>query len=133
MKLVLNYEPTAKGVPRTKFVNGTVITYYHKNTTEALGAIRALITNEHLKPFPEHTPIKMTVTFWRTKRKWLPKKETLPFRKPDLDNFLKWCIDGLSGIVFPDDAQVTSLIAQKRWSTKEQGYVEIKLEEDTDA
>lgn len=131
MKLTIDYEPVPKGVPRMRYVNGQVITYYHWKTTEALEAIRALIKNENLKPFPKHTPIKIDVTFFRTKSKWLAKKETLPFRKPDLDNFLKWCIDGLSGIVFPDDAQVTSINAMKRWSPNGHGYVEVILEEDT--
>jgi len=135
VKLTIPFEPTAKGVPRFRFVKSggkyRIITYYHWKTTEALEAIRTLIKNEHLEPFPKHIPIRMTVTFFRTKSKWLPKRERLPFRKPDLDNFLKWCIDGLSGIVFPDDAQITSINAMKRWSPNGHGYVKVILEEDT--
>lgn len=130
MKLIIDYEPTPKGVPRVKYVNGQVITYYHWKTTEALEAIRALIANEHLDPFPKHTPIKLIVTFYRQKSKWLPKREQKPFRKPDLDNFLKLTLDTITGILIPDDAQITSIDAKKRWSPNGHGYIEIELMED---
>ncbi|GAG63829.1 unnamed protein product, partial [marine sediment metagenome] len=95
-----------------------------------LEAIRALIANEHLEPFPKHTPIKLMVTFYRRKSRWLPKRETTPFRKPDLDNFLKLTIDTISGILIPDDAQITSVNAEKRWSPNGHGYIEVELMED---
>lgn len=130
MKLTIDYEPTAKSMPRFKFVNGQAITYYHWKTTEALEAIRVLIKNQTTLPFPSHIPIRLSVTFYRTKSRWLPKRERLPFRKPDLDNFLKWCIDGLSGIAFPDDAQITTIQAKKRWANDGHGCVVVELEED---
>ncbi len=132
MKLMIDYEPTPKGVPRTRYVPnlGKTITYYSWKTTEALEAIRALITDMHLKPFPKHAPIRMEVTFWRTKSKWLAKKEIMPFRKPDLDNFCKMAIDCISHTIVPDDAQITSLYTKKRWSPNNHGYIEVKLEED---
>jgi len=132
MKLTLDYEPTAKGVPRVRFVNGHALTYYHKNTTEGLEAIRAMLYNKHLKPFPEHTPVKMDVTFYRTKSKWYrPKSEKLPCRKPDTTNFLKLLEDCLSGIIIPDDAAITTIIARKRWTKLNHGYIEITLEQDS--
>jgi len=130
MKLTIDYEPTPKGVARVKFVSGKIITYYHWKTTQALEAIRALIANEHLNPFPKHTPIKLTVTFYRRKSKWLPKREQKPFRKPDLDNMVKTILDCVSPILVPDDAQITSIDAKKRWSPNGCGYIEINLKED---
>jgi len=107
-----------------------VLTYYNWKTTEALEAIRALITDMHLKPFPKHTPIRMEVTFWRTKSRWLKKKELLPFRKPDNSNFIKLIEDCISGIIIQDDAAITTIIAKKRWSPNNHGYIQVKLEED---
>lgn len=130
MKLTIDYQPTPKGVPRTRYVNGTVITYYHKNTTDALATIRVLIANNNLRPFPPHIPIKMDVTFWRTKSKWLAKKETLPFRKPDNTNYIKLIEDCLCPILIPDDAQITTTYARKRWSPNNHGYIEVILQED---
>ncbi len=130
MKLIIDYEPTPKGVPRVKYISGRVITYYHWKTTQALEAIRTLIKDMNLEPFPKHTPLRMEVTFWRTKSKWLAKKEQLPFRKPDNSNFIKLIEDCLSGTVIYDDAVITTTIAKKRWSPNNHGYIEIVLEED---
>ena len=131
MRLIIDYEPTPKGVARVKFINGTIITYYHWKTTEALEVIRKLIADKQLEPFPKHTPIKLTVTFYRRKSKWLPKKEQKPFRKPDLDNFLKLTLDTITGTLIPDDAQITTINAKKRWSPNGRGFIEMNLEEDT--
>jgi Holliday junction resolvase RusA-like endonuclease len=131
MKLTIDYEPTAKGMPRTKFVGGHAITYFNHKTNKALDDIRLIVKENRLKPFPKHTPIKLTVTFYRTKSKWLPKREASPFRKPDLDNFLKLILDTVSGIIVPDDAQFTSIEARKRWSNNGHGYIMMELREDS--
>ena len=133
MQITINYEPTPKGVPRTKFVNGMVITYYNKKTNDALENIRAILISENITPFPKHIPIKLVATFYRTKSKWLPRREQTPFRKPDLDNFLKLTIDTISKIVIPDDAQITTLVARKRWSNNGNGYIMLDITEDSDA
>lgn len=130
MKITINYEPTPKGRPRVKFCNGQVISYTPQRTQDAQEAVRAILLGYSLNPFPKHIPIKLTVTFYRTKSKWLPKREVLPFRKPDLDNFNKLILDSLNGIAFPDDAQVTTLISKKRWSPDNHGFIKVKLEED---
>lgn len=131
MHILLPHEPQAKGVARVHFYNGRILTKYHWKTEKALEDIKALLLEMNLEPFPKHMPIKMEVTFWRRKSKWLPKRETLPFRKPDNSNFLKLIEDCLTGIVIPDDGQITTTIAKKRWSANGQGYIEISLEEDT--
>lgn len=130
IQMILQIEPVPKSVPRTKFVSQQVITYYPGKTTEALETIRKLIVNEHLEPFPPHIPLALTISFFRTKSRWLPRKETMPFRKPDLDNFCKMAIDCISHTLIPDDAQLTTIVAKKRWSPNNQGFIRIKLEED---
>jgi Holliday junction resolvase RusA-like endonuclease len=130
MKITIDYEPTPKGRPRTKYVNGQVITYTPQRTHDAQEAIKGILLEYSLDPFPKHTPIKISITFYRTKSKWLPKRETMPFRKPDLDNFNKLLLDSLNGLIFPDDAQITTIIAKKRWSPNNHGYIQVKLEED---
>jgi Holliday junction resolvase RusA-like endonuclease len=145
MKLTIDYETTPKRVPRVKYVNGQVITYYHWKTTEAIDNIRAILAEMSLNSFPPHTPLKLEVTFYRTKSKWLPKREALPFRKPDLDNLYKTIGDCLSypksctsqnnipfpPSIVPDDAQITTCVSKKRWSTNNHGYIEVELTEDT--
>lgn len=39
-----------------------------------------------------------------------------PCGRPDVDNYCKSVMDGLNGIVFRDDSQVTTLTASKRYS-----------------
>jgi Holliday junction resolvase RusA-like endonuclease len=34
-------------------------------------------------------------------------------KKPDLDNLIKICLDGMNGIVFKDDSQITSIHSTK--------------------
>jgi len=130
MKLTFNVEPVAKGRARTKFINGQVITYTPTKTAEAQLAIQAMIQSRTHKMFPPHTPLKLTATFFRTKSKWLKKCETMPFRKPDLDNFCKLISDSINGLLLPDDAQITTMILKKRWSTNGHGSIELELTED---
>ena len=131
LRLSIKFEPVAKGRPKTSFVNGKVWTYTPRKTKEAQQFL-ALRFEKYIKDqFPAHTPVKLTATFYRTKSKWLPKKEGLPVRKPDLDNLLKLLLDSLNGVLVADDAQITSLTIKKRWSTNGHGSVALKLEEDT--
>jgi Holliday junction resolvase RusA-like endonuclease len=74
MNFTIDYEPTPKGVPRTRYVKGHTITYYHWKTMEALDNIRAIIDGMNLEPFPAHVSLKLEVTFYRSKSK-LPTKE----------------------------------------------------------
>ena len=48
-------------------------------------------------------------------------------KRPDLDNLEKFYLDCLTGVVFPDDAQVTSLHSKKEYASKD--YTEIFIYE----
>lgn len=48
-------------------------------------------------------------------------------KKPDLDNLIKICLDGMNGIVFKDDSQITSIHSTKVYG--EVGKVEILVRE----
>lgn len=130
IKINIDYEPTPKGRPRVVFKNGSVRTYTPQKTADAQEYINTYLNKFKGCYFPIHTAVKMTVTFWRKKSIWLPKKETLPTRKPDLNNFLGLTLDAINKKIWYDDCQVTTCLMKKRWSTKEKGYIEIKLEED---
>jgi len=127
---MIRMEPIAKGRPRTTYQNGIVRTYTPTKTVEAQDYIKARLLRHIKDAFLPHTSVKLTATFYRTKSKWLQKKETMPFRKPDLDNFLKLLLDSLDNILVPDDAQITSINVRKRWSLNSEGYITIKLEQD---
>jgi Holliday junction resolvase RusA-like endonuclease len=58
-------------------------------------------------------PIIMKVGIVRSRPPSLPKRETWPIKRPDLDNYLKGLMDSLRGIIYRDDAQVVDLRVQK--------------------
>lgn len=71
-----------------------------------------------------HCPVEITAAFYLkrpkshygTGRKWLSVKPSSPERpggKPDLDKLLRSTLDGLTGVLFADDAQVVTLDGSK--------------------
>lgn len=52
--------------------------------------------------------------------------ELLPTTKPDVDNIVKAIGDGLNGVVWRDDSQVSDVIARKRYAEKPQVRVQIR-------
>lgn len=49
-----------------------------------------------------------------TRPKSMPKRWKLMTKRPDLDKLVRIC-DSMTGIVFPDDSQIISFEAQKRY------------------
>jgi Holliday junction resolvase RusA-like endonuclease len=82
-------------------------------------------------PIPEHTPIRMEVTFWfprpkshyGTGRNAERLKDSAPqyhVTKPDMDNTVKLLKDGLAGLAWHDDRQVCEYgEIKKRYVTPE--------------
>ncbi len=130
LRITIQAEPTAKGRPRMSFVNGIARTYTPTKTKEAEDFIKYRLLRYKDRCFPAHIPVRLTVTFYRTKSNWLPKHEVLPVRRPDTDNLLKLTLDALNGILVTEDAQITSIVARKRWSDDGEGHITLKLEED---
>lgn len=52
--------------------------------------------------------------------------EILPTTKPDIDNVIKAIGDGLNGVVWKDDVQVTDVITRKRYAEKPQVRVMVR-------
>ena len=130
LRIVLPEEPQAKGRSRVALVNGKFHSYTPERTKNAQDAIVARLKRYQDDCFPAGTPVKLTVTFYRTKSKYLPIRETLPFRKPDLDNLLKLLSDAMNGLLVVDDSQITTISAKKRWTDRAEGYIALRLEED---
>lgn len=61
--------------------------------------------------------IELTFVFERPKSQ--PKKWTLNTKRPDLDKLVRAVLDGLTGIIFPDDSQVVRIVADKRYAKDE--------------
>lgn len=133
IRIVISEEPVPKGRAKTTFRNGYVRTYTPQHTLEAQNVITWRLKRymDGDKPaFPANMPLKLNICFYRHKSKYLPKRETMPFRKPDKDNLEKLFLDAANGVLFADDAQICTTLSKKRWSPTGEGYITIKLEED---
>jgi len=52
-------------------------------------------------------------------------------KKPDLDNLIKFTKDCLNGVVWKDDAQVFSLVAEKKYSDRPHTIISIFVREES--
>jgi len=143
LELIIQTEPHAKARARTSWRNGIVHSYTPDSTQEAESFIKDFIRPYNQYRFPEHTALKVTLLFYRTKSRWQPKRVSKPYIKSDIDNYEKLVIDAITkkhtkkgvpedgNYLIKDDAQITTLIGVKRW-TKEFPYIKIIIEEDLD-
>ena len=88
IELIIELNPVAKARARTTIRSGRVHSYTPDKTKEAQEYIKSKLEPYLQYVFPKKVGLKLTCTFYRRKSKWLPNKETLPFRKSDLDNFI---------------------------------------------
>ena len=129
--LTIYMEPVAKGRPRTTWFNGKARTYTPVSTQNAESDIKCQIINGldlARQSFDQGVPLKLEATFYRARPKSLPKRVILPVSKPDTDNLLKTLKDAMEGLVYPNDSQITSVDAKKRF-----GYpprIEVRITED---
>lgn len=130
IRITIQVEPTAKGRPRTSYRNGVVRTYTPQKTQNAQEFIKARLLRHRQQAFPAGVPLHLTCTFYRTKSRYLPRRETIPWRKPDLPNFLSLVCDAMTKMLYDDDAQISYVTMKKRWTNKPYGYITIKLELD---
>ncbi len=91
--------------------------------------IEAEIERQGLEGCPIAGPIDVSIVFL-VKR---PKKTSLQYPKPDIDNYSKAILDSLNGKLFVDDYQVVLLTAVKAWAEpEEEGQIEIYMEQRND-
>jgi Holliday junction resolvase RusA-like endonuclease len=63
---------------------------------------------------------EVTTVFVLPRPKSLPRKRRLNTKRPDLDKLIRTVLDGLAKIILPDDAQVVSIVASKRYTTEDE-------------
>ena len=124
-------DPTPKARARHTVVAGHVRSYTPAKTasaeTQILYHLRQQLAGAF--QFDKGVPLRLTVTFFRARPKAAPKRVTMPVTRPDLDNYVKLILDAISGYACADDAQVTTIVARKRFTT-EQPRIYLLLEED---
>jgi Holliday junction resolvase RusA-like endonuclease len=60
-------------------------------------------------------PLVVEATFGLSRPASLPRRIDLPATRPDLDKLVRALLDGMTGVVFRDDGQVTRLVVAKRY------------------
>lgn len=117
--------PVVAGKGRPRFSRGHAFTPKETREKERLvGDCYRLASYKELGEVvkaPAGVPVTVSVTLLKPLPKSKPKKITSePFvAKPDLDNAVKLVLDGLNGIAWADDAQVTKLVAVKEDRTRD--------------
>lgn len=81
---------------------------------------------------PLKGPIWLNMTFHTSiPRSWSQKRKEAEngkwnMKRPDIDNFLKFALDTLNGLIYLDDAQVVELTCQKIYSKLPRTEIQIK-------
>lgn len=115
-------EPVAKARPRLGVVNGHAMAFTPKKTRSYEDIVRQIAVREWGKQEPlAGVAITLELVFTRGIRASWPKRkqalvalgEVAPIGKPDLDNLVKACTDGMNGIVYLDDSMIVQITATK--------------------
>jgi Holliday junction resolvase RusA-like endonuclease len=129
--IVLRGEPTAVGRPRFTR-NG--VAYTPQKTRYALAALRIAAQQQLQGRPPLEGPLQLDFTAeLKIPSSWSRRKqhravigELLPACRPDWENLAK-ITDGLTGVVWRDDAQIVRAHVAKRYSLTPQIIVEVRL------
>ena len=123
VSFVVPGEAVGKGRPRVTTIGGHARMFTPTKTAnyETLIALAAqtAMNGRDLIAGPVLMELKIIVSVAQS---WSKKKraealagEVKPTKKPDIDNVLKAICDGINGIVFKDDVQVTNVSMSKKF------------------
>lgn len=122
--------PVAQGRPRAfKLPSGRIRVYDpHKSKTW-----KQTVMLQAIQSKPERLlrgALEGEMDFYLPRPKRAPKRVVYPEKRPDIDNLMKACLDGIRGIVVADDAQIVSLRVAKHYATEDTSPgVYVRLEE----
>jgi Holliday junction resolvase RusA-like endonuclease len=134
LQFVIPGPPIGKGRPRFSTAGGKPRSYTPAVTRE----YEALIAARAAEAMNGHPPLQTQLTVciyasmsislsWsKAKRRAALCGDIYPAR-PDVDNIAKTVLDGMNGVVYEDDAQVTFLKVTKKYA--EEGSVTVWLSE----
>ncbi|HUZ70388.1 MAG TPA: RusA family crossover junction endodeoxyribonuclease [Candidatus Saccharimonadales bacterium] len=123
--------PVAAARPRVAVRGGRPHGYMPARTAQAAWRIREHVTAALGASWaPLSGPLALAVVVYLPMPASIPKRErstARPERRPDLDNYVKTAMDGLSPL-WSDDAQVVELHAEKRYAVDSAPRWEIAVE-----
>lgn len=83
-----------------------------------------------LAPADRATPVRVEAFFYFDKPKSTPKRTKHKTTKPDLDKLARSLLDGLTGIAFEDDSQVTQCWVSKFFGSPARAEIRVTPMED---
>jgi Holliday junction resolvase RusA-like endonuclease len=119
ISFVVHLVPRPKGRPR--FWNGRVLT---DKSTRQWEREFSRLASTHRPQTPLAGALKIKLLFQMPRPKTVKREH--PCIRPDLDNFTKAAMDGLSAF-WRDDCQIVQLTATKRYG--EIGFVSVEIDE----
>ncbi|WP_248322010.1 RusA family crossover junction endodeoxyribonuclease [Caballeronia sp. Sq4a] len=131
-------EPVAKGRARFARRGNFVTTYTPEKTAKYENLVRLAAQQAMCGQPPFQRPVSLLVQIWvGVPASWSKKRREQALRgfigatkKPDADNVLKAIKDGMNGVVYVDDARVTSITLSKQYG--EIPRVEVRASEYTE-
>lgn len=134
MNIIVEGKPEPQLRPRATRMGNSIRLYDPKTTTNYKNHVK-LSAKQQWKGKPLECPLVVELDVYRQipkstskKRRKLKNERVIrPVVKPDIDNYSKGILDSLNGIVYKDDSQVVSLIANKYYSDNPR--VEINVSE----
>ena len=124
VRIVVPCEPVAKGRARAVSSNGSVVMYTPSKTKNFESVVGFFSLQAMRGKEPIAGPVGLEFEFCMPiPKSWSKQKQDdaesgliLPANKPDLSNLIKSAEDGMNGIVYIDDGQITKLSALKKYS-----------------
>jgi len=134
LQFVIPGPPVGKGRPRFSTQGGKPRSYTPAVTRDYEALIAARAAEAMAGREPLKTPLRVMIeatmsiplSWSKAKRQAALDGDIYPAR-PDVDNIAKTVLDGMNGVVYADDAQVTYLKVTKRYA--EEGSVTVWLSE----
>ncbi len=137
-KFIIPEVPTGKGRPRAAYINRRVVMYTPKKTCSYEELVkwcyRKDIGNDKVADKDEPVRVEILAYFpipKSTPKKYIPAMldgRIRPTKKPDVDNITKIILDGLNGVAYDDDKQVTNQHCVKYYSSEPRVEVYIGAE-----
>lgn len=133
IKFTVLGDPVAQGRPRATAINGRARMYDPGKSRDYKNYLR-LVASEYAPEKPLEGALDVRIDIYRqipksfSRKKIQQAEEGLlrPTTKSDVDNYAKTVMDALNKIIWVDDSQIVSLIANKWYSGKPRVEIEVK-------
>lgn len=133
LAFIFDLAPVQQARPRARRLGKGIMLYDPKPVKDFKKQLAALAREQLEDDYqPLAGALKVKIDFFRPVQSSLSKAERSlrlsdvhrPTVKPDLDNYIKSCLDGLNGIIWADDNQIVEIVTAKHYSD----HPKIKLE-----